>query len=142
MTTKTKIDPSAIYQCKESYAGVGFGVAFGERLQGDHEQVQRFPDRFQPDGEILEPPDVNRQATPIVAKQYATYLEEERAKKRPMSTADVWELTLPIDLAEAEPGDVKRLGLTTLVIPVGTRVHAWSPLLAAGYADRFRRVES
>ena len=51
MPTKTKLKPAEIYTCWQSFAGNdGLSVAEGTRLRGDHELVQRFPDRFTVDG--------------------------------------------------------------------------------------------
>jgi hypothetical protein len=51
LTRSTKPKPSTIYVCWQSFAGnEGLSVAEGTRLLGSHELVQRFPDRFVPDG--------------------------------------------------------------------------------------------
>jgi hypothetical protein len=139
MPTKTKIDPDQLYACNESFAGVGFAARFGQLFPGSHEFVQRWPDRFTPDGELLEQPDPRREATPLEARHYAEHVE--RHKSTPISPADVVTCTQTFSLSDASPEDVKRLGLTDVTIPAGAKFHRFSPLVQlAQYADRFEQA--
>ena len=138
--TRTRIDPDAVYACRESFGGNGFAVAFGEQLPGSHEYVQRYPDMFQPDGEILERPSDLREAIPHEARHYAEHVAAHQPV--PIGAADVVQAVREISLSEASPEDVKRLGLTDVTIPKGARFHRWSPLVQLPqYQDLFRSAE-
>jgi hypothetical protein len=139
-TLKTKPDADQIYVCTESYAGNdGLAVAFGERLPGSHPQVQRFPQRFIKDGELLERPDYLRESTANEARHYADLVA--RHQPTPISTADVFECVQEFSLTDATAEDAKRLGLTQIVVPAGARVHRWSPIATLPqYSDKFEPV--
>jgi hypothetical protein len=68
MPTTTKPKPDQIYICVESFAGDMFAVAEGTRLRGDHELVQRFPDRFVEDGT---PEEVSTSCAPRHSPRYS-----------------------------------------------------------------------
>ncbi len=62
------------------------------------------------------------------AEHYAEHVA--RHQDAPLAATDVVELTEPIDLLAAPTdGDAKRLGVTTLVVPAGSRFHRWSRIV-------------
>jgi hypothetical protein len=86
MPTKTKLKPKQVYVCWESFAGnEGLSVAEGTRLRGDHELVQRYPERFVEDGTPDDEVDRLRAAAfaPVLAGDSKPPLGRVRLRIRP-----------------------------------------------------------